>query len=162
MAKCLYSFAVVIVAACVTFAANPAVAHETKAGSLTISDMWSRATVSTSRPAVGYLTVTNDGAEADRLVGVESPLAGKVQLHLSSMKDGVMKMEHMGGIEIPAGATVELAPGGYHLMLMQPRQVFKEGEMLPITLIFEKAGRVDIEAHVRAIGTTNGDGNGHH
>ena len=94
---------------------------------------------------VGFLVVVNLGSDDDRLLSARSPAADSVEIHEMSMNDGVMRMRALGdGLAIPAGATVELAPGGIHLMLIAPKQPFAEGQKVAITLVFEKAGTVAV------------------
>lgn len=118
------------------------------AGDLTISKAWSRVTIGTQRPAVFYVEIRNNGGSDDRLMGIETPIAGMPMLHQTVIQDGVAAMPHAEAVEVPAGKTVALAPGGYHGMLMELSTALSEGETLPVTLIFEKAGAVEIEAQV--------------
>ena len=119
-------------------------AEETRVAELTISNPWTRATAPGMPAAAGFFTVTNSGGETDRLVRASTPAAAMVEIHRSLMVDGVMRMEPVaGGVEIPAGATVEFAPGGLHLMLMHPKEPFALGSTVPMTLEFEQAGSVD-------------------
>lgn len=139
--------------ATVAVLALPAAAHEVKVGDLVLTNLWTRATPPKAPTAAGYLTITNNGTEADRLIGVATPVAAKGELHMMETKDGVMTMKQVkGGIEIPAGATVTLEPGGLHLMFIGVQQPIVEGESLPLTLTFEKAGSVETSLHVQAIG----------
>jgi len=113
-------------------------------GSLEIVGAFSRATLPNAPVGGGFLTIVNSG-EADRLVSVTSAVAGDVQLHEMSMQGDVMKMRQLeDGIEIPAGETITLSPGGLHIMFMGLKQAFVEGETIPLTLTFEKAGAVEI------------------
>jgi len=129
-------------------------AHEVKAGSLIITDLWTRATPPQAPTAGGYLTVENTGGEADRLLAATSPVSGRVELHEMAVTDGTMTMRPVGGgIEIPAGETVTLAPGGLHIMFMQLKERFVEGDKVPVTLTFEQAGEVETFLHVQAIGS---------
>lgn len=124
-----------------------------KAGDLVISQAWTRATPGGAKVGGGYLTIENKGTTADRLVGGATAAAGKFEVHEMSMSDGVMKMHPVeGGIVIAPGKTVKLAPGGYHLMLIDLKQPFKQGETVPVTLQFEKAGKVSISLSVQGIG----------
>jgi periplasmic copper chaperone A len=101
----------------------------------------------------GFVTILNRGAIPDRLVATSSPAAGKVEIHSMEIKDGVMVMRPVaGGLEIPAGATVEMKPGGLHLMLMQVENPFAAGTTVPLTLEFETAGKIEIALPVRAPG----------
>jgi uncharacterized protein YcnI/copper(I)-binding protein len=118
-------------------------------GDLQVKSAWARAMLPNQPAGGGYLTIVNNGGEADRLVGATSPSAGKVEIHSMEMKDGVMIMRPVeGGLEIPAGGTVELKPGGLHLMFMAVSAPFAEGGTVPVTLEFEKAGTVEIELPV--------------
>lgn len=129
----------------------PAFAHDgtTHLGPINISLPFSRATLPNAPVGGGFLTIENTGAEADRLVSVASPVSGSVQLHEMAMDGDVMKMRHLqDGIEIPAGETVTLSPGGLHIMFMGLAQAFVEGEAVPVTLTFEKAGTIDMELPV--------------
>ena len=124
---------------------------------LTIEQPWSRATPAGAKVGGGYLRVTNAGKEADRLVGGTFPLAGKVELHEMSMADNVMRMKQVpDGLEIKPGETVELKPGGYHLMFMDLRDGLKDGQSIKGTLVFEKAGSVEVEYVVRSMSGEGG------
>lgn len=134
--------------------ALPASAHETKVGSLTLTDLWTRATPPKAPTGAGYLTITNSADTADKLVGAASPAAEETQLHEMATKDGVMTMHQVeGGVEIPAKGKVTLAPGGYHIMFMGLKDGFKEGGKVPVTLTFEKAGTVETFLHVLPVGS---------
>ncbi len=99
----------------------------------------------------GYLTITNTGTSDDRLVGASSPVAGMTQIHQMKMEGDVMKMNEVeGGLVIPAGQSVTLAPGGFHVMFMQLNQQLTEGSTVPLTLTFEQAGTVELELMVGA------------
>lgn len=138
--------------------ATPAFAHSIEVGSLSLTDLWTRATPPGAPTAGGYLTITNTGSEADTLIAVSSPLAARNEIHIMETKDGVMTMHPVEGIEIPAGGTVTLAPGGYHLMFISLTAPLKEGEKMPVTLTFERAGSIDTFLHILAIGADGPDG----
>lgn len=132
--------------------ALPAVAqaHGFKVGEIEIGHPYSRAMLPGAKVGGGYLKLTNNGA-ADRLVGVTSDRAASVQLHEMKMNGSVMEMRELeNGVDVPANATVELKPGGYHVMFMNVTEPFKEGEMIKATLTFEKAGTVEVEFQVGA------------
>lgn len=132
----------------------PAFAHDgvVHLGSLNLSHPFARATLPNAPVAGGFLAIENTGAEADRLVSATSPAAAEVQIHEMAMEGEVMKMRQLpDGLEVPAGQTVELAPGGFHLMFMGLKQAFVEGETVPVTLVFEKAGTVDVELSVQGV-----------
>lgn len=122
-------------------------------GDLSLAGAFTRATLPNAPVGGGFLTIVNNGAEADRLIAAASPVAQMVQLHEMRMEGDMMKMaEKEGGIEIPAGETVTLAPGGLHIMFMGLQQSFVEGGTVPVTLTFEKAGTVEIELQVMGVG----------
>ncbi|MCA1442362.1 copper chaperone PCu(A)C [Ensifer sp. IC4062] len=115
-----------------------------EAGDLEISGGAVKAMLPGAKVGGGGLVVKNTGSADDRLLAVESPAAGRVELHEMKMENDVMKMRKLEeGIVIPAGATVELKSGGLHLMFMEVTKPFAEGETVPVTLTFEKAGKVD-------------------
>lgn len=103
--------------------------------------------------SAGYMTLRNDDTEADRLVGASSDIAGEVQLHTSEMKDNVMSMRQVEAIDVPPSGTVALEPGGFHLMLLDIKRELKAGETVKLTLQFERAGTVEIDATVREAGS---------
>src|SRR5215218_1816495 len=128
-------------------------AHDYKAGALTISHPWIRATPKGAAVAGGFLTVTNTGATPDRLVGGSVTGASRAEVHATSTEGGVARMAPVeGGIEIKPGETVKLAPGGYHLMVMDLKGSFVDGELVEGTLQFQNAGRVPIEFEVQSLG----------
>ncbi len=127
--------------------ATPAFAHNgvTHLGDINISLPFTRATLPNAPVAGGFLTIENIGTEPDRLISVTSDIAGETQIHEMAMQGDVMKMRPLAdGLEIPAGETVVLAPGGFHIMFMGLKQALVEGETVAVTLTFEKAGSVEI------------------
>jgi len=148
----------IIVAAALALAATAASAHEFKVGSLEIDHPWARATPKGASVGGGYLKITNKGTEPDRLVGGSSPVAGKFEIHEMAMDGGVMKMRPLpNGIEIKPGQTVEFKPGGFHIMMVGLKQPLEAGKTVKGTLVFEKAGTVDIEYKVEPIGSSGGE-----
>jgi periplasmic copper chaperone A len=137
--------------------ATPVFAHGYKAGTLEISHPWSRETPPSATTGVGYLSIHNSGTDADRLVSIETAAAQKVEVHESTVENGVAKMRPVGPLEIPAGGDVTLKPGGLHLMMVGLKEGLAEGERVPATLVFEKAGRVDIEFEVDSMGAKGPD-----
>jgi copper(I)-binding protein len=128
-------------------------AEDVKAGDLVISQAWSRATPNGAKIGGGYLTIENKGATPDRLTGVSADIAGKVEVHEMAMNNGVMTMRPLdSGLAIDPGKTVKLAPGGYHLMMFDLKSPLKQGDKLPVTLQFEKAGKVTVSLDVEGIG----------
>jgi copper(I)-binding protein len=132
----------------------PACAQEVKAGDLVITQAWSRATPGGAKVGGGYLTIENKGSTPDRLIGGSADVADKVQVHEMTMNNGVMTMRPLDkGLVIEPGKTVKLAPGGYHLMLLDLKIPLKQGDKLPVTLEFERAGKVSLSLDVQGIGT---------
>ena len=128
-----------------------------KLGDLTVTSPWTRATPGGAKIAGGYLKITNNGTAADRFVAAKSDVTDRVEIHEMSMSDSVMKMRPLpNGLEIKPGETVELKSGGYHLMFMDLKQPLKPGDTFKATLQFEKAGTLDVDFSVRALGATDG------
>jgi periplasmic copper chaperone A len=128
-------------------------AGDATAGDIVITQAWSRATPGGAKIAGGYLTVENKGSAPDRLVSGSGDNIGRVEIHEMAMNNGVMKMRPLdNGLTIEPGKTVKLAPGGYHLMLMDLKQPLKQGDKVPVTLEFEKAGKVAVSLDVQAVG----------
>ena len=137
-------------------AATLCVAAEMKTqmhGSLEIVQPWIRATPPGAPAGGGYLTITNKGSEADRLVGGATAIAMKTEIHEMSMDGGVMKMRPLAdGLEIAPGETVVLKPGGLHIMLMKLTGPIRRGDTVAITLTFEKAGEITLDFIAAPIG----------
>ena len=132
---------------------TPAFAHNgiVHLGDINISLPFTRATLPNAPVAGGFLTIENTGTEPDRLISARSDIAGDTQIHEMAMQGDVMKMRQLAdGLEIPAGETVVLAPGGFHIMFMGLKQALVEGESITVTLTFEKAGTVDVVLPIEA------------
>ena len=129
---------------------SAAAAQDYKAGSLTIDQPWARASVTETGAA--YMTITNHGTAPDELVAAAAPVAGKVELHTHIAEGDVMRMRPVGEIDIGAGQSAMLKPGGLHIMLMDLKGPLKEGETFPLTLTFKKAGDVTVNVPVQAAG----------
>jgi periplasmic copper chaperone A len=143
--------AAIVFSLCVTAAA----AHSFNKGDITVGHPWTRATPGVA-VGVGYLTITNKGKVADKLMGGTFDGAESVEVHEMKMEGDMMKMRALpDGLEIPAGATVELKPGSYHLMLMGMQKPIVQGPDIKGTLTFEKAGTVDVEYRVEPIGAAS-------
>lgn len=128
-------------------------------GDLAITSAWARATLPGQKAAGAYLTVTNNGAAADRLTGAASPAADKVEIHTMEIVNDVMTMRPVeGGLEIPAGGSVELKPGGYHIMFMGISEPLADGASVNVKLQFETAGEVELAVPVRLV---KGQGHDH-
>lgn len=131
-------------------------------GDLELSGAFTRATLPNAPVGGGYVTITNKGDEADRLVSAQSSFSPDVQIHEMAVVNDVMQMQQLPeGLDIPAGETVTLAPGGLHMMFMNISQPFVQGETVPVTLVFEKAGEVEIELAVQAFGASGMNTSGH-
>ncbi|HHY50607.1 MAG TPA: copper chaperone PCu(A)C [Alphaproteobacteria bacterium] len=125
------------------------------AGDITVSGAFTRAMLQGAKVGAGYMTITNNGTAADRLIGATTAATDKVELHNMSTEDGMMKMVPVeGGIEIPAGESVTLAPGGLHIMFLEPRAPFKEGECVDVVLTFETAGELGVQLNVGGVGAS--------
>lgn len=122
------------------------------AGDITVSDAWSRASAGMTRAGAGFMTITNGGAEADRLIAAATPASATAELH-THVKDGeVMRMRQVEAIEVPAGQSVTLQPGGLHVMLMSLAAPLTEGQTFDLTLTFEKAGEMTVPVAVMGAG----------
>lgn len=127
-----------------------------KVGDLVVSSPWTRATPGGAKIAGGYLKITNNGKTPDRLVKVSASISDRVEVHEMSMADGVMKMRALPeGLTIKPGETVELKPGGFHMMFMDIKQPLKQGDTMKATLTFEKAGSIDVSFDVGGIGANS-------
>ena len=138
----------------------PARAHDFTLGDLKIGHPWTRATPAAGGVGGGYLVIRNTGSQPDRLLRAESTAAANVELHTMSMEGGVMRMRPVQDIPIPPGGEVKLEPGGLHVMFLNTRERFVQGEKIKATLVFERAGSVDVEFTVDAAGA-RGSGHGH-
>jgi len=127
-----------------------------KVGDLVVTAPWSRATPKGAKIGAGYLTIQNNGTAPDKLVSVESDIAGKADIHEMSMKDGVMRMRPLtGGLTIAPGKSVVLSPSGFHLMLMDLKKPLEQGQSFEATLHFEKAGPLKVKFQIGGVGAAN-------
>jgi hypothetical protein len=117
-----------------------------------IEDAYTRATVPGQKVAGGFLKIQNKGNAPDQLVSASSPSAGEVQIHEMAMEGNVMKMRQVKDIAVPANGSVELKPGGYHLMFLDLKGPFVAGETIPVKLKFSKSGEVEVKMPVNAMG----------
>lgn len=123
-------------------------------GALRVEQVWTRATPRSAPVAVGYLRIINEGREADRLIGGEFARAGRVEVHETVEEGGVARMRRVNGVEIAPGASVELRPGGLHMMFMELKSGVSAGESVAGALVFEKAGRLAVEFVAAPLGAT--------
>ena len=129
----------------VLFVALPAWAQ------VSVEQPWTRATPPGSTVGAGFMRLRNAGA-ADRVVGASSPVAGRVEMHVTLREGDVMKMREVKSFEVPAGGSFELKPGGAHLMLVDLERPLKKGEKVPLTLMLEKSGERKLELSVEEMG----------
>lgn len=131
------------------------VAADYRLGPLEIDRPWARATAPTAPAGGGYLTIVNKGTASDRLIAVRSTVAQASEIHEMKMEGNIMRMRELDkGLEIPAGSTVTLAPSGLHVMLIGLKEPLKKGTKVPLTLVFERAGSIDVELDVESLGAT--------
>jgi copper(I)-binding protein len=147
-----------LAAAAAALAAPPARAHDYTAGDLAIGHPWTRAAGANANGAA-FMRLHNTGAQPDRLVSASTPIARVVELHTMIREGDVMRMRPVTDIAVAPGQTVELRPGGFHVMLIGLTAPMPQGGRVPLTLRFERAGEVQVELTVEAAGAR---GAGHH
>jgi copper(I)-binding protein len=127
----------------------PLAAHQASSGDVTISHLWARPTTSIQKNGAAYMVIHNRGKVPERLVGVRTPEAERVQIHGSNVTaEEVAQMRAQATVEIPPGGQAALAPGGLHLMLVNLKSQLFAGTNFPMTLIFERAGEVSMDVMV--------------
>ena len=129
-----------------------AVSKNVSTDAIKIEGAYTRATAPGQQVAGGFMKIDNKGSAADQLVSASSPAAGEVQLHEMAMDGNVMKMRQVKDIAVPAGGSVELKPGGYHLMFLNLKGPFAAGQTVPVKLKFAKAGEIELKMPVNAMG----------
>lgn len=134
--------------------AAPARAQDARTETLEITDGFARASAGMAMAGAAFVTITSKG-EADTLVAFTSPACNRPELHTHINDNGVMRMRQVDAIEVPAGGTAELKPGGLHLMLIDLNTQLIEGEAVEVTLVFAKAGKVPVTLPIRGPGATN-------
>jgi len=150
-------FAVMCTVLGMTFSASTLAQNVTQTvttNAIKVENAYTRATVPGQQVAGGFMKIENKGASVDQLISASSPAAGEVQLHEMAMEGNVMKMRQVKDIAVPAGGTVELKPGGYHLMFMGLKGPFAAGETVPVKLKFAKAGELEVKLPVNSMGNT--------
>ncbi|MBH1968306.1 MAG: copper chaperone PCu(A)C [Pseudomonadales bacterium] len=140
-----------IVLAALLLPACFATAHEYKAGELEIAHPWSQELPPNAPTVAAYFVIHNKGKTADRLLSVDSPIAGDAQLHEHIKQNDLMKMQQVPSVEIPAGGEITFAPMAYHVMLLElkDRSLLADGKHFPLTMHFEKSGDVTVEVSVQ-------------
>ncbi|MDX2307639.1 MAG: copper chaperone PCu(A)C [Hyphomicrobium sp.] len=136
-------------------------AHEYAATDIEVRHPWARATPGGTSVGAAFLEIASKSKSDDKLIGANSPIAGKVEIHAHEHADGVMRMRKVDGLDVPAGASVVLKPAGYHVMLFDLKKPLVEGELLPLTLVFEKSGAVTIDATIEPVGARGPHGLDH-
>ena len=149
--KKILCFVLTLAAAALSVAAR---AQEFQHGGLLIVHPFAR--VSAGKTGAAYLSIENRGKDADRLTAAASPVAASVELHEMKMDGSIMRMRQLPGVDLPAGGTVALQPGGNHIMLIGLKAPLKEGDRFPLTLTFAKAGTVEVEVIVEKPGAPTG------
>jgi copper(I)-binding protein len=138
----------------------PAAARAQPAGGISVTAPWSRA-MRAGGTGAGFMTIRNAGSAADRLVAARAAIARAVELHTHIREGDVMRMRPVPAIEVPAGQTVTLQPGGLHLMLIGLNAPLEQGSTVPVTLVFERAGEIAIELKVESAGARGPAMQGH-
>lgn len=151
----LHRRALLIAAGALSIALPAAAAHDHRLGELTIDHPWARATVPGQKGGGAFLKIVNRGSAADRLLSAAAPAerVGSTELHSMRMEGNIMRMREVAAIDVPAGQTVALEPGGLHIMFMGLKSALREGEKLPLVLRFEKAGEITVQVHVEPAAT---------
>ncbi len=143
-------------------ATTSAWAQDARAGTIRIDKPSTRATPPAAPTGAGYLSLANEGREADRLIEVSSPIAGRAEIHTMEIVVEVSRMRwQKDGVELPPGKTVELKPGGTHIMFMELTGPIRPGTRVPATLVLQRAGKVDVELLAAPIGATNAPDGSH-
>jgi copper(I)-binding protein len=119
---------------------------------ISVERPWARATPAGAKTGAAYMTLVNKGASADRLVSATTSVAEKVKFHSVSEENGISRMREMRSVDVAPGKNVTFSPGGMHIMLVGLKKPLKEGESVPMTLIFEKGGKVDVMLSVARVG----------
>lgn len=134
-----------------TLAIGVAIFAGTAFADVQVKDAWMRAQLISGRPSAAYFTVQNNGPDADRLLSIQSPRIGRIELHQSVTDGGMMTMKPLGDVEIPAGGKIEFKPGGNHAMLFDLDKAIAPPGTVRMYFVFEKAGKVPVEVRVQAL-----------
>jgi len=150
---------VLVVAASLALLAGcsgPASSPASPAAGITVTDAWARSSSAMASAGAAYATITNAGSAADSLIGASSPAAATVEVHETVVMGspdasggGMMGMQPVARVEIPAGGSLQLKPGSYHVMLIGLVKDLKAGDTIDLTLKFERAGAITVKAQVR-------------
>jgi copper(I)-binding protein len=133
-----------------TFAAIAAISQMAKASGIRVDGAYARASLGAGGAGAIYLTLRNEGSDPDRLRSASADVAGRAELHRHEMRHQVMSMRKVACLVVPAGGTVELAPGGMHVMLLDMRSPLVEGSQLLLRLVFDRAGEISVQVPVKS------------
>jgi len=139
----------------------PAQAQFKTANPIDVRQAWSRATPPAAPVAVGFATISNSGEQADHLLSIEATISESVELHETTVVDGIARMRAVARLEIAGRSTVVLKPSGLHLMFIKPKAPLREGEKFKATLRFDKAGVKEVEFSVLSLGARDAPHGGH-
>ena len=140
------------------FLVGSASAHEYSRKGVTVVHPWARATPGGAKVGGAYFEMKADRGHSDRLIGARCAGAGVAELHRDTLENGIAKMRRVNVIALPGGSSVVLKPGGYHVMLMDLVAPLREGDVIKLKLVFEKAGEIEVEATIEPIGATGPHG----
>lgn len=144
-----------LVASLLTLASTVALAQT----QVEVKDAWVRATVQQQKTTGAFMQL--NAKQDARLVEVRAPIASTVEIHQMSMENNVMRMRAVAGIDLPAGKSVELKPGGYHIMLINLKQQIKDGDLVPVTLVVEgkdkKRQTIELQVPARPLNSAAAD-----
>jgi hypothetical protein len=132
-------------------------ANDYKAGDISISHPWARASAGKAKAGAAYITITNNGTHVDRLIKMATPVAKKASLHTHKVEGDIMRMRPVKAVEVNPGEPTVMKPGGLHVMLMGLKAPLKEGAAFPLTLTFEKAGAIEVRVMVMKVGSMGHD-----
>ena len=138
--------------AALLFIALPVLPHSHEKGDIQVRHPWSRATPPGAKVGAGYLEIRNRGSQPDRLLAASTPVAKRVEMHITEQAGEVAKMRQLRAFEVPGRERLALEPGGAHLMLVDLVQPLKKGERFPMTLRFERAGELEVQFEVQELG----------
>jgi periplasmic copper chaperone A len=143
-----------LVACLLVLLAAPAAAHEIKLGDISIIHPWARATAGAAKNGAVYMRIENQGDQDDQIVGMATDAAERVEMHTHIMENGTAMMRKVEAIDLPAHQTVSFKPGEFHIMLIGVDPPLREYDTFKMTLVFAKAGRVEVEVYVEEAGAT--------
>ena len=132
-------------------------AQSTQSATVRVENTWARATPTLAKTGAAYVTIINNGSSADRLLGAETPVAQSVEFHEEAEENGISRMRQLNTLEIKPGAKVIFKPGSMHMMMTGLKHPLKQAENFPLTLQFEKAGKIVVAVSVAKVGALQHD-----